>query len=275
MGDLIKFKLHSKLVEDKTKFNYLKYDIIPLIAEKSEKEKWSILEDVIAIVDYINVERKIIHSISSDNKEMFFPEGNLSLVIGDFIKAKKFQKKIKEEIRVELRDVSKCQKKDVIDNFTKYLAVVDSINNEKQLFHYVVNNRVEGIVRFNETQIVPREGDFIQLRLVHKLDKKRNKISYKYIEIEKTEETSSTLRKEISGLLKLKYRKYGSTIDWEDLEYEDINNFTPDFGFIGDYYVPKEILIKSEISLNCDVEAKVVFTGDKWKVFDLKKRTTN
>lgn len=275
IGEIIKFKLHTKLVEDKTKYNHLKYDYIPLIAEKTDNKKWSILDDVIAIVDYINVERKIIHAISSDNKEMFFPEGNLSLVIGDFIKAKKFQKKIKEEIRVELRDVSKCQKNDVIENFTKYLAVVDSINNEKQLFHYVVNNRVEGIVRFNETQIVPSEGDFIQLRLVHKLDKKRNKVSYKYIEIEKTEETSSTLRKEISGLLKLKYRKYGSTIDWEDLEYEDINNFTPDFGFIGDYYVPKEILIKSEISLNCDVEAKVVFTGDKWKVFDLKKRTIN
>lgn len=272
IGEIIKFKLHNKLVEDKTKINHFKYDYIPLIAEKSDNAKWSILEDVIAIVDYINVERKIIHAISSDNKEMFFPEGNLTLVIGDFIKAKKFQKKIKEEIRVELRDVRKCQKKDVIENFTKYLAVVDSINNERQLFHYVVNNRVEGIVRFNETQISPSVGDFIQLRLVHKLDKKRNKISYKYIEIEKTEETSSTLRKEISGLLKLKYRKYGSSMDWEDLEYEDQIDLTPDFGFIEDYYVPKEIIEHSDIDQNCNVDANVVFNGEKWKVYELKKK---
>jgi hypothetical protein len=272
IGDMVKFKLHNKLVEDKTKLNHFKYDNVPLIVEKSDKPKWSILEDVIAIVDYINVERKIIHAISSDNIEMFFPEGNLSLLIGDFIKAKKFQKKIREEIRIELRDVSKCPKNEVIENFTKHLAVVDSINHERQLFHYVVNSRVEGIVRFNETEIVPNEGDFIQLRLVHKLDKKRNKVSYKYIEIEKTEETSTNLRKDISGMLKLKYRKHGSIIDWENLQYEDQIDLSPDFGFIEDYYVPKEILNQNNITSNCTVEAIVVNSGEKWKVVSIHKK---
>jgi len=272
MGDVFKFKLHHKLVEDKTKSNHFKYDYFPLIVEKSDKQKWSVLENVTAIVDYVNVERKIIHAISNDNKELFFPEGNLSLVKGDFIKAKKIQKKIKEEIRVELRDISKCDKNEVIANFTKHIAVVDSVNNDKELFHYVVNNRVQGIIRFNEISFVPSEGDFIQLRLVQKLDKKLNKVLFKHIEIEKTEESTATLRKDISGLLKLKFKQYGSTLDWEDMAYEDGNNFTPDFGFIGDYYVPKEILSKSEISLNCDVEAKVVFTGEKWKVYELKKK---
>lgn len=272
MGDVIKFKLHNKLVEDKTKFNYLKYDHIALIAEKSDKQKWGVLEDVIAIVDYINVERKIIHAISSDNKEMFFPEGNLSLVIGDFIKAKKFQKIIKEEIRFELRDVYKCPKNEAIENFTKYLAVVDSINNEKQLFHYVVNSRVEGIVRFNETHIMPNEGDFIKLRLVHKLDKKRNKISYKYIEIEKTEETTTSLKKEISGSLRVKYKQNGRTISEDNIDFDYEDDSEPVFGFVGDYYVSKELLIKKNTFFDTNVSATVVFSGDKWKVIDLKKR---
>ena len=273
IGDVIKFKLHNKLLEDKTKLNHFKYDYVPLIVEKSDKQKWSILEEATAIVDYVNVERKIIHAISSDNKELFFPEGNLSLAKGDFIKAKKFQKKIKDEIRFELRDISKCDKSEVIEKYAKYLAVVDSVNNDKQLFHYVVNPRIQGIIRFNETQIVPIEGNFLQLILVHKLDKKLNKILYKHIEIEKTEETTAALRKDISGLLKLKYRRHGSTLDMEDLDFEDENDIFPDFGFIGDYYVPKEILSKSDILLNCNVEAKVIFTGEKWKVFDLKKRS--
>lgn len=272
MGDLIKFKLHSKLVEDKTKFNYLKYDIIPLIAEKSEKEKWSILEDVIAIVDYINVERKIIHTISSENKEIFFPEGNLKLAIGDFIKGKKFQKKIKDEIREELCNISKCEKNEVLDNFTRYVAIIDSVNNEKQLFHYVVNGNIEGIIRFNETQLKLVIGDFIRLRLVHKLDKKRNKISYRYIDIEKTEKTTASLKKDIFGMLRLKYKKNGLTINWEELEYEDQIDLTPDFGFIEDYYVPKDILFQNNIKSNCNVDATVVFTGDNWKVIFIHKK---
>lgn len=271
IGDVIKFKIHNKLVEDKTKINHFKYDYIPLIVEKSDKQKWSVLEEVCAVVDYVNVERKIIHAISSDNKEMFFPEGQLSLVVGDFIKARKFQKKIKEEIRVELRDVSKCQKNDVIENFTKYLAVVDSINNEKQLFHYVVNNRVEGIVRFNETQILPSEGDFIQLRLVHKLDKKRNKISYKYIEVEKTEETTTSLKKEISGSLRIKYKQNGRTISEDNINFDYEDNSEPVFGFVGDYYVSKDLLIKKNIFIETNVSATVVFSGDKWKVIDFQK----
>lgn len=140
------------------------------------------------------------------------------------------------------------------------------------MFHYVVNSRIEGIVRFNETEIVPNEGDFIQLRLVQKLDRKRNKVSYKYIEIEKTEETSTNLRKDISGMLKLKYRKHGVTIDWENLEYEDQIDLSPDFGFIEDYYVPKEILKQNNITSNCTVEAKVVNSGEKWKVVSIYKK---
>lgn len=272
MGNMIKFKLHNKLVEDKTKFNYLKYDIITLIAEKSEKQKWSILEDVIAIVDYINVERKIIHAISSENKELFFPEETLKLAIGDFIKGKKFQKKIKEEIREELCNISKCEKNEVLDNFTRYIAIIDSVNNEKQLFHYVVNSKIEGIIRFNETHLNLVIGDFIRLRLVHKLDKKRNKITYRNIDIEKTDKTTATLKKDVFGMLKLKYKKNGLTINWEDLEYEDQIDLTPDFGFIEDYYVPKDILCQNNIKSNSNIDATVVFTGYNWKVIFINKK---
>jgi hypothetical protein len=250
----------------------LKYDIITLIAEKSEKQKWSILEDVIAIVDYINVERKIIHAISSENKELFFPEETLKLSIGDFIKGKKFQKKIKEEIREELCNISKCEKNEVLDNFTRYIAIIDSVNNEKQLFHYVVNSKIEGIIRFNETHLNLVVGDFIRLRLVHKLDKKRNKISCRNIDIEKTDKTTATLKKDVFGMLKLKYKKNGLTINWEDLEYEDQIDLTPDFGFIEDYYVPKDILCQNNIKSNSNIDATVVFTGDNWKVIFINKK---
>ena len=272
VGQVIKFKLHNKLVEDKNKLYHFKQEYFPLLAEKSDNPKWSCLEDIVAVVDYINIEKNIVHAISSENKEVFFPMQNLCLNKGDFINAKKFQKKIREEIRIELKDIVKIDKEEVINNFITHLAVIDSINEDKKLFHYVVNSRIHGIIRFDETELKPFEGDFIQLRLVHKIDKKQNKLIFKAIEIKATEETTTTLRKEISGLLKLKFKQFGSTLDWDDLEYETEVDFTPSFGFIGDYYVPKEIIENSKIDRNCDVDAKVVFNGEKWKVYDLKKK---
>ena len=275
VGQVVRFKLHNKLVEDKIKLHHFKQEYYPLLAEISDKPKWSCLEDTIAVVDYINVEKNIVHAISSDNKEVFFPKEKLSLNKGDFIRAKKLQKKVREEIRIDLKDITKVNKEDVVNNFISHLAVIDSINVDKQLFHYVVNNRIHGIIKFDETQMRPQEGDFIQIRLVHKLDKKQNRIIFKAIEINTTEETTATLRKDISGLLKLKFKQYGSTVDWEDLYEEDEENLKPSFGFIEDYYVPKEIIENSKIDRNCDVDAKVVFSGDKWKVYELKKKIVN
>lgn len=274
VGQVVKFKLHNKLVEDKIKLHHFKHEYYPLLAEILDKPKWSCLEDTIAVVDYIIVEKNIVHAISSDNKEMFFPKEKLSLNKGDFIRAKKLQKKVREEIRIDLKDITKVTKEEVINNFNSHIAVIDSINSDKQLFHYVVNNRIHGIIRFDETELRPIEGEFIQLRLVHKLDKKLNKLMFKAIEIKPTDEITTTLRKDISGLLKVKFKQYGSTIDWDDLDWEDENNLTPSFGFIGDYYVSKELIDNSSICTNCDVDAKVVFNGEKWKVYELKKKNS-
>lgn len=274
VGQVVKFKLHNKLVEDKIKLHHFKHEYYPLLAEISDKPKWSCLEDTIAVVDYINVEKNIVHAISSDNKEVFFPMEKLSLNKGDFIRAKKLQKKVREEIRIDLKDITKVTKEEVINNFNSHIAVIDSINADKQLFHYVVNNRIHGIIRFDETELRPNEGDFIQIRLVQKLDKRQNKLIFKVIEANTTEESTTALRKDISGLLKLKYRQYGSTLDWEDLDEEDEENLKPSFGFISDYYVPKELIEQSKIDTVCFVDAKVVFNGEKWKVYDLKQKIT-
>ena len=173
-----------------------------------------------------------------------------------------------------MKDITKVTKEEVINNFNSHIAVIDSINADKQLFHYVVNNRIHGIIRFDETELRPNEGDFIQIRLVQKLDKRQNKLIFKVIEANTTEESTTALRKDISGLLKLKYRQYGSTLDWEDLDEEDEENLKPSFGFISDYYVPKEIIEQSKIDTVCFVDAKVVFNGEKWKVYDLKQKIT-
>ena len=61
--------------------------------------------------------------------------------------------------------------------------------------------------------------------------------------------------------------------------YEDIVNDNeigidttkPDCAFIDDYYVPKYVLRKHNITIDCKVTVKVLFNGEKWSVFELDK----
>ena len=199
---------------------------------------------------------------------MFFHQGKIQLQIGDFIKAKYFTKKLNDETRLELREVQKINKENAIDKFQYNIAIVDGVNEDKALFHFVINTNLQGIVKFNETELRPKEGAFIRISTVIKFDKKQNKQRIRVLAIEPTADSSTNLRKEIVGMLKLKFKKQGVTLEYDDLDGEDIR---PDFGFISDYYVSKQVLENHHITENCQVRATIIFTGDKWKIIDIKK----
>ena len=61
----------------------------------------------------------------------------------------------------------------------------------------------------------------------------------------------------------------------EDLDFENEEDFNPDFAFIGDNYVSKELLAKNKIILDTTVTATAIFNGEKWKVIALSKKTDN
>lgn len=266
LGQILKFKLHKQEIkkEVEAKFGWLgktvvtEYKHIPLVGEKSEKKHWDILEDTFAIVDYINKEKNIIHGITMENKEVFFPQTKPELQIGDFVTAKSYIKKVKDENRTELRQIQKIDKGSVISKFHTQIAIVDGVNEQKQLFHFVISSKLQGIVKFTETKLRPSEGDFIKLSFVTKIDKER-KIRLKILNIELTEEVNPNLRKDIKGFMEVKYKDYN---------YEEV---IPDFAFIGDYYVSKYLLAKHNIIVDCIVNARVIYTGDKWKVTEIEE----
>jgi len=279
LGSVYKFKLHKQEIKKEVeaqvswmrKTIITEYKYIPLIVEKSEKSDWSILDNIYATIDYINTEKNIIHAISSDNKEVFFPKDKIQLQIGDFIKAKYFTKKVKDEIRIELKDITCIDKEIAVVHFQKIIAVIDGVNREKNLFHYVGNTTVQGIIRFTETDIIPEEGKFLEIYFASKKDKKHNKTIFKAIQISETEETNPKLIKSINGNLELKYKRGGSTIDYFDLDEEETSETSPDFGFVGDFYVPKNVLSENKITSNCNITATAIFSGDKWKIIKLDK----
>ena len=113
----------------------------------------------------------------------------------------------------------------------------------------------------------PQEGDFIKIWFVTNTDKEK-KTRVKPLKIELTEEINSNLRKDISGILQVKYKNNGCfDDDWIE-SYSDV--VKPDFAFINDYYVPKFLLEKHNVTMDCQVKAKVIFAGDKWKVYDIE-----
>lgn len=264
LGQILKFKLHKQEIkkEVEAKFAWFgktvvtEYKHIPLVTEKSEKKHWEILEDTFAIVDYINKEKNIIHAITTDNKEVFFPQIKSELQIGDFVTAKIYTKKVKDDIRTELRQIQKIDKGSVISKFQTQIAIVDGVNEQKQLFHFIISSKLQGIVKYTETNLRPNEGDFIKLSFATKTDKDR-KLRVKVLYIEQTEEVNPNLRKDISGIMEMKYKNYD----------ED----SPDFAFIGDYYVPKYLLEKHNITGDCRVNARAIYSGDKWKVTEIEK----
>ena len=264
LGQILKFKLHKQEIkkEVEAKFSWLgktvvtEYKHIPLVAEKSEKKHWEILEDTFAIVDYINKEKSIIHAITTDNKEVFFPQIKSELQIGDFVTAKIFTKKFKDDNRTELRQIQKIDKGSVISKFQTQIAIVDGVNEQKQLFHFIISSKLQGIVKYTETNLRPNEGDFVKLSFATKTDKDK-KLRLKILSIETTEEVNPNLRKDITGIMEMKYKNY------------DEDN--PDFAFIGDYYVPKYLLEKHNITDDCRVNARAIYAGDKWKVTEIEK----
>lgn len=265
LGQILKFKLYKQEIkkEVEAKFAWFGKTIvteqkyIPLIAEKSEKKHWEILEDTFAIVDYINKEKNIIHAITTENKEVFFPQIKPELQIGDFVTAKSYIKKVKDENRTELRQIQKIDKGSVISKFQTQIAIVDGVNEQKQLFHFVISSKLQGIVKYTETNLRPIEGDFIKLSFATKTGKDR-KLRVKMLSIEPTEEVNPNLRKDITGLLEVKYKNYNYD--------EEI----PDFAFVGDYYVPKYLLQKHQILVDCRVNATAIYAGDKWKVTEIE-----
>lgn len=265
LGQIFKFKLHKQKIKNEVeRSSWLSKSIItediytPLIADKTEKQDWEILNDTFAVVDYINKGKNIVHAITMDNKEVFFTQLKNELQIGDFITAKSYIKKVKEENRTELRQVQKIDRERAICKFQTQIAIVDGVNEQKQLFHFVISSKLQGIVKYADTNLRPKEGDFIKLAFGTKTGKDK-KMRVKVLKIETTEEVNPNLKKDITGLLEVKYKNYNYD--------EDI----PDFAFIGDYYVPKYLIEKHQILDDCRVKATAIYAGDRWKVFSLEK----
>lgn len=240
---------------------------IPLLFTQSEAEDWSTIPYKYGYVDHVNVEKKVYHIYSKEGVLLFEHFNKQSVDKKDYVKFRQYKKKVKDEIKTCICGVQRCSLEEAVQNFKSRIVAVDDINENKKLFHFVLGpGLIDGIIHYDQTDLRPSVGDCIKIYYFVKVieDKKRPGSKKKIIEVLKSESTDivdGNLIKEISGTLELKYKD-----DYFDEDYKP----TPDFAFVGDYYVHKSILKKYNITSDCYVRAKIVYSGGgKWKVFQI------
>ena len=155
---------------------------------------------------------------------------------------------------------SNIEKKDLINNAATGIAIVDHVNKQKELFHYVVDKSTDGIMRFNQTKLRPKEGDFIEVKYFKTYNKSKREYRTHILSINKTDAMNSSLLKEISGSVSINHK-----------------NGKIAFGFVDDYYIPGFLLSKLNIEDDDYIFVKMIFnpkeilSKKQWKVFEIKK----
>lgn len=243
----------------------------PLIYRVSELDDWSILNRENAVVDYINTEKSVVHAITFSNDEVFFKTNVTKFKPRDLISGRRVIRKVGTKSRVQLLNIHKEENKEPILRIPTQVAIVDGINEAKQLFHFVVDVKIDGIVKYKETAIRPKVGDFIEVRLLSKRDKKKLITRYKVLTVSETSKINDSLMKSAIGEIQLKYKSSYGTLDFHDLDEQESLHRKPDFGFLNDFYIPKHILEQYSIRSNCMAKVHSITDGKKWKVIKLER----
>lgn len=232
---------------------------IPLCMQKVETKLWTGLPQKFGYVEYLNEQKKILHIVTQSSDLVFqaFKERWGTISKGDFITFREYVIIQKDENRVIIANVEKAEKKAALPSFSSGIIVVDDINRQKNLFHYTFGQgKIGGVIFLSDITFCPEIGQCLKISYCITKDKKGEK-KFVVLHIEETDEVNQNAKKTIQGRLELKYRD-GS---WDD---------SPDFAFIGDYYVHHSILCKYNITTDCNVTADVIYAGQgKWKVIKI------
>jgi len=226
-----------------------------------------LLSPVVCYVDYHNKEKKCYHLVSENQKELLLSHAPVKLSEGAFCRCYEVPV-LKEETHNDFsfydRDLQNTHKKtrpsiaifcdlikknEGIEKFPLNTAVVDGVNESKELFHCVFGRNSDIVIKFNQTTLRPHIGDYVKVRYIKKKTKE-GKVFRKMLSVDFTDTCDMVLTKTVSGPIRLNYNSKGQL-----------------FGFVDDYYVPTHLVEGiNEEELVC---VDVVFNGEKWQAYNL------
>ena len=219
------------------------------LIKKSNKMISDVLSTVICYVDYFNKEKNCYHLVSQKNKQMILRQ-NVQLKEGQFCSCYEVPQNDNDRLAQAILSKTENPESSFI-LFPSKTAVVDHINESKQLFHCVFGRGMDIIIRFQETTLHPQIGDYVKIHYIRK-KLKDNRIVRKMLHIELSDSCELQLKKTLIGCIRLNNNSKGQT-----------------FGFVEDYYIPNYLI--TNIEEGDYVKVDVVFNGEKWEVYRIQK----
>lgn len=145
--------------------------------------------------------------------------------------------------------VEKVSTEEGIKHFPQKIGVVDGVNESKQLFHCVFGYHDDIIIKFNQSPIQPKVGDFLNVAFVVTKNKEGKDIK-KPLSIELGDDTNTDLKKSMSGVIRVKTNLRGQK-----------------YGFVENCYVPSNLI--ESIDDGDPVNIDAVFDGENWRAYSL------
>jgi hypothetical protein len=237
---------------------------------KNNEPAWSCLPVEIAVVDYISEEHNMIYAFLASGDQVKFSASGYKLKKGDFVSGNLIMKKKKDnniDLNNWMAELSHGRPNDIKNPYVKSYnltnitgptdsnglekqfpevnAIVDNVNNNKELYHYISDIGVSGIINFRDTELALRLGDTILLRYYKKPAYKDRPIRYQHITLSPSAHLPSKIAQKSSGYLTMN----GNA-----------------FGFINDMYVHPRIIAMNDLTEDSLIHFLAIENKGKWSV---------
>lgn len=120
--------------------------------------------------------RKLFVKTSSDPLEIVIPKEKFDLTYSDPGDAIRLKGEYDNNRQFQIYIVSNRDTEERWDIFTERIGIVDNVNYQKKLLHYIVDKNIDGIIPFSELNSEFKEGEAIAV----KLSKYQTKQGFRY-----------------------------------------------------------------------------------------------
>lgn len=227
---------------------------IPVMARMTDNDNWAILPKKYGYVTHRNEDGVAYIVMPGLSEAIKVDKANEYITKGKFVTFRLLVKINNGKIHRNAVALRTIPYKEGLEQFPQTTVVIDDVNDEKKLYHYVNAEDMDGIIKKEETTYNLMVGDCLDIIYFTKKDKNGNQRAY-ILKPKLNKEKPDNLVKKFNGFITFPRNR-------------------SDFGFVDDFYVPKRLA--SKFSEDDHVFGRAVYTGKgKWKVFDLKDRWTH
>ena len=191
--------------------------------------------------------------------------------INDVIKCKVYYDKAKERHTAVLVEKSDTAYKNIIGNAMEAIAVIDGVNQNKELFHYHHSEAINGNILFANSNIEPKVGKCIAIKYFMHYNTKFKKKMAKVLDVTDTDKTNDSILRIRVGEVRLKYKNGGRALSYDEAKDADVDTRKPNFAFLEDYYIHSRLLKEANITCDQKVEIMVLLKEGKWNTIEIGK----